>query len=145
MVDESRTNIYDYLYGIIYDVVTKNVYRIREPQELTKSDTENGFVVIHVGNIVDESEFTGNAYGWVRCNIEAFVPMSKRGIVNKEKYKAFEDSINAVIDNASQDASGTYHVQEGSVLSMDSDEMSTANNAYFTFIKSFIVNIDKNV
>ena len=63
-------------------------------------------------------------------------------LYGSEKYKAFEDGINNVIQEATEDASGTYHIQEGSLLSADADETSNANNAYFTFVKSFIVNID---
>ncbi len=143
MLNDSRIDIYDYLYNLLYDVVTKNVYSMREPQELTKSDTEDGFIVIHVGDLNDEGEFNGQAYGWARCYIEAFVPPITRGRLDYEKYKTFEDGINTVIKLATEDNTGTYFIQEGSVLSMDADETSNANNSYFTFIKSFIVNIDK--
>lgn len=143
MFNESRIAIYDYLYNLFYGVVTKNVYSMSEPQELTKSDTTEGFLVLRVGETVDESEFSGNAYGWVRCYVEAFIPPISRGRLDYDKYKKFEDSINAVIKQATEDNSGTYYVQEGSVLSMDAYETTNANNAYFTFIRSFIVNIDE--
>lgn len=143
MLNESRIDIYDYLYNLLYDVVTKNVYSMREPQELTKSDTTDGFLVIRVGEINNESEFGDEAYGWVRCYIQAFVPPISRGRLDYEKYKTFEDGINAIIDLASQDGTGTYHIQEGSVLSSDTEEESTSSNSYFTFIKSFIVIIDE--
>ncbi len=143
MLNESRIDIYDYLYNLFYDVVTKNVYSMSEPQELTKSDTTDGFLVLHVGNLNDESEFSGQAYGWVRCYVEAYVPPISRGRLDFNKYKDFENAINEVIDNATRQSQGAYYIQEGSVLSSDADEASTANNAYFTFIKSFIVNISE--
>ena len=143
MLDESRINVYDYLYNIFYDVVTKNVYSMNQPQELTKSDTTDGFLVIRVGNLRDESEFSCNAYGWVRCYVEAYVPPISRGRLDYNKYKTFEDAVDEVIQNASQDSSGTYNIQNDDILSSDSYDTSNANNSYFTFVKSFIVNIDK--
>ena len=143
MLDESRINIYEYLYGKVYNVVTKNVYSMREPQDLSRSDTLDGFVVIHVGDINDRSEFNRQAYGWARCYIEAFVPQAPRGRLDIEKYRAFEDGINDIIYTSSKMADDTYSIDESSVLSMDGSETRNANNAYYTFIKSFIVNIDK--
>ena len=144
MLNESRSDIYDYLYNLFYDVVTKNVYEMRVPQELTESDTKDGFIVIHVGNLVDESEFTGQAYGEVRCFIEAFIPQISRGRVNHDIYALMENGINTVVKEASQSRDGTYHVEEGSILSSDGDDTSNAGNSYFVFIKSFIVNIESN-
>ena len=141
MFNESRIDIYDYLYNLFFDVVTQNVYSMREPQELTASDTKDGFIVITVGNINDASEFTQEAYGWVRCFVEAYIPTISRGRLDYDKYATFEDAINGVIHEASQDDRGSYQIQEDSLLSMDSDVDTNANNTYFTFIKSFIVNI----
>lgn len=143
MFNESRIDIYDYLYNLFYNVVTTNVYSMSEPQELTASDTNDGFIVITVGNLNDESEFTRETYGWVRCFVEAFVPPITRGRLDYDKYSVFEQSINDVIHTAAQDGSGVYQIQEDSVLSMDSEETTNANNSYFTFIKSFIVNINE--
>ena len=56
MVNESRIDIYDYLYNLFYDVVTKNVYSMEVPQELTQSDTQDGFIVLHVGDLNDENK-----------------------------------------------------------------------------------------
>lgn len=143
MVNESRIDIYDYLYNLLFGVVSENVYDMRVPQELTESDTKDGFLVIHVGNIVDYSEFCGQAYGRVRCFIEAFVPQISGGRVNHDIYAVMENSINNVIKEQSETDEGTYYIEQESILSMDDDETSNADNAYFTFIKSFIVVIDK--
>jgi hypothetical protein len=142
MLNESRIDIYDYLYNIFYDVVTKNVYSMEVPQELTQSDTQDGFIVIHVGDLNDESEFAHQTYGWARCFVEAFIPPISRGRLDYDKYREFEDAITEVIHLASDEVIDGYSVQEGSVLSMDGAETTNANNTYFTFIKSFIVNIN---
>lgn len=142
MVNESRIDIYDYLYNLFYDVVTKNVYSMETPQELTQSDTQDGFIVLHVGDLNDESEFAHQTYGWARCFVEAFIPPISRGRLDYDKYREFEDAITDVIHLASDEVIDGYSVQEGSALSMDGAETTNANNSYFTFIKSFIVNIN---
>lgn len=143
MLRKSRIDIYNYLYTKLHGVVTKNVYSMNEPQELTESDTKDGFVVIRVGDLNDESEFSGAAYGWARVFIEAYVPPKSRGRLDKEKYVSFENGINAVIENASSQQEGIYGIQEGSIISMDAVEETNANNNYFMFVKSFILTIDE--
>ena len=141
-VNKSRIDIYDYLYNLLFGVVTENVYDMRVPQELTESDTKDGFIVIHVGNLVDESEFTCEALARVRCYIEAFVPQISRGRMNHDLYATMENAINNVIEEQTEVRDGAYYIEEGSYLSSDDSDTSNANNAYFTFIKSFIVVID---
>lgn len=139
MLDEKRIDIYDYLYNLFYDVVTKNVYSMNEPQELTKSDTQDGFLVIRAGTINDLSEFKGAAYSMTRVYIEAYVPPIGRGRLDYQKYKEYEDAISDVIEAAKSDNNGTYFIQEGSELSMDATETTNANNLFFVHTKSFIV------
>lgn len=141
MFNNSRIDIYEYLHGLFYDTVTKNVYSMSEPQELTESDTKDGFIVIRIGNINDTSEFDRCVYGWVRCYVEAFIPPKSRGRLDFNKYAEFENAINSVIESAARETSGQYQIQQGSVISNDGEEVSNANNVYFTFIKSFIVDI----
>lgn len=143
MLNESRIDIYNYLYNMFYGTVTENVYSMNEPQELTDDDTTDGFIVIRVGDIHDDSEFPCEAYGWARCYVEAFIPPISRGRLDVERYKAFEDSINAAVKEEMGKDNGTYYIQDGSVISTDTEETTNANNVYFTFIKSFIVNIDE--
>lgn len=143
MLNESSIELYDYLYRTFYDVVTKNVYSMGAPQELTESDTTEGFIVLHVGDIYDASEFPRQAYGEVRCYVEAFVPPISRGRLDFDKYNMFEDAINDTIHNAaSEDDGGMYYIEEDSIISSGAMEVSNANNMFFTFIKSFIVNIN---
>ena len=145
MVNKSRSDIYDYLYNLFYGTVTENVYMMGEPQELESTDRADGFLVIHVGDIIDDSEFDYNAYGWVRCFVEAYIPPISRGRLDVDKYRAFEDAINLSIDAAIESTTDddTYYIEADSVLSEDADDTGNANNAFFVFIKSFIVVIDK--
>lgn len=142
MVNESRIDLYDYLYNLFYDVVTKNVYAMREPSELTQSDSKDGFIVIRVGSINDASEFVGEAYARVRCYVQAFVPPISRGRLDYDKYAVFENAIVNVIKNATEDENASYYIESDDILSSDAEETENANNAFYTFIKSFIVVID---
>lgn len=143
MMNESRMAIYNYVYGLLYNTVTRNVYSMNEPQELTESDTKDGFIVIRVGDINDESEFHCEAYGWVRVFIEAYIPPISRGRLDKAKYKTFEDGINDVINAEIENGtSENYSIQSDGVLSMDGNTDTNANNAYYLYVKSFIVTIN---
>lgn len=142
MLNMSRIGVYDYVYNLLYGVVTDNVYSMNEPQELTPSDADDGFLVIRVGELNDASEFTGNAYAWARVYIDAYIPPISRGRLDFEKYKAFEDAINNVIEQATNSHDSNYFVQDGSILSMDNNADNNADNAYFMFVKSFVVMID---
>lgn len=146
MLNKSRSDIYNYLYNLFYGTVTENVYSMNEPQELERSDIEEGFLVLHVGNVYDDSEFDCEAYGRARCFVEAFIPPLSRGRVDIEKYRAFEESIDSVIDLARESATNEqqYYIQSDGILSSEAEETSNANNIFFVFVKSFIVLIDKN-
>ena len=140
MLSESRIGIYNYLRSLFYDVVTTNYYDMEEPEELTESDTSNGFVTVSVGGLNDESEFNGNAYAWARCYIYAFVPKLNRGRLNKAVYTAFEDGINEVIQNVvSGEQNGEYAILADSIISADGLEDSQRGNQFHVFAKSFIV------
>ena len=142
MLNDSRLDIYDYLRSVFEDRVSVNIYDMNVPQELTKSDANDGFVVLRVGNIYDRSEFPREAYAWVRCYVEAYVPPISRGRVNKDIYRNFEDAINIGIREANQYTTNeAYMIREESTLSMESVEISNANNAYYVFAKSFIVDL----
>ena len=143
MINGSRVSIYDYLYNLFFEVVTDNVYVMDEPQELTESDVREGFIVIRVGDIYDEGEFELTTYGTVRCYVSAYIPPMSRGRLDMAKYKAFEDSINDVIKNASQNPDDEYFVQETNIISTDIETIGNGDNTFFTFIKSFIVEIDE--
>lgn len=142
MVEESRIAIYEYLKPL-FTGVSENVYTMRVPTENTADDTKNGFIVIEVGSIRDESEFDLQAFGWVRCYVTAYVPQKTRGRLDKDKYTAFENGINAAIrSEINTPTSDTYFIQADSILSMDDDEDTNKGNQYNVFVKSFIVTID---
>ena len=143
MLNDSRISIYRYVENILTSV-SENVYLMNEPQELTKSDTEDGFIVVRVGDLLDASEFEGSAYGYARVFVECYVPPISRGRLDVEKYTQFEEDINAAIKLATEsDNRGTYWIQPDSFISADMGEDSNANNAYYMFVKSFVVMIDE--
>jgi len=144
MVNESRIGIYKYVEEIL-ESVTENVYLMNEPQELLQSDAEDGFIVIVVGDFVDASEFQDEAYGMARVYVQCYVPPITRGRLDVEKYEKFENDINAAIKTASEsDNTGTYWIQPDSFISADLGEEENANNAYYMFVKSFVVIVDGN-
>lgn len=143
MINESRMDIYNYVYGLLYGVVSYNVYSMNEPQELTDSDTQNGFIVIRVGDLLDSSEFRCEAYAHVRVFVEAYIPPISRGRLDKAKYKTFEDAINTAINSEIDNGTNVhYSIESDGILSMDSNKDTNANNAYYMFVKSFIVTIN---
>ena len=147
MLNKSRSDIYDYLYGLFYGTVTENVYSMSEPQELEDTDRTDGFIVLHVGNMYDNSEFSGQTYGEVRCYVEAYIPPVTRGRLDVDKYREYEEVITQTIENAiaSPNQNEDYCIQEDSLISSETEEATNANNIFFVFIKSFIVVINKNI
>lgn len=147
MLNKSRSDIYDYLYGLFYGTVTENVYSMSEPQELEDTDRTDGFIVLHVGNMYDNSEFSGQTYGEVRCYVEAYIPPVTRGRLDVDKYREYEEAIIQTIENAiaSPNQNEDYCIQEDSLISSETEEVTNANNIFFVFIKSFIVVINKNI
>lgn len=141
MFNDSRIDIYDYLYDLIVNnEVTSNVYMVDEPQDLTTSDKKDGFVVIKVGEVNDQSQFDLETYGWSRVYIYAYIPSTSRGRLDYNKYKAMENKLNALIRQVSEQGSiGGYTIVQNSTLSMDGIKMSTANNLFYSFVKSFRV------
>ena len=141
MLNESRTDLYDYISGLFLEV-TENVYSMKVPEELTPSDTTDGFIVVNLGDMYDESEFAKEAYGDVRVFVTAYVPLKSRGRWNKTLYKAFETGMNDVVNNEIQNGTHEhYTILDDGVLSMDDVENSNANNSYAIYVKSFIVAI----
>lgn len=147
MLNKSRSDIYDYLYGLFYGTVTENVYSMSEPQELEDTDRTDGFIVLHVGNMYDNSEFSGQTYGEVRCYVEAYIPPVTRGRLDVDKYREYEEAITQTIENAiaSPNQNEDYCIQEDSLISSETEEVTNANNIFFVFIKSFIVAINKEI
>lgn len=140
MSTDSRINIYNFVYNMFYDVVTKNVYSLNAPQELTESDTKDGFMVISVGDLYDESEFRCNAYVRARVFVEMYIPPKSRGRLNKNKYAACDNALNAVVrnwyDKVSDDG---FSIDEDTLISTDDYYSSNNDNVYQVLIKSFVV------
>lgn len=141
MLNESRIDLYDYICGI-FSTVTENIYKMKIPQELTESDATEGFIVVYLGDIYDDSEFLKQAYGDVRVVVSAYVPLKSRGKLNKELYKAFESGINDALDNEILNGNDEhYTIQDDGILSMDDIEDNNANNSYSVYTKTFIITI----
>lgn len=143
MVNESRLDIYSYIYNLLYGTVSNNVYTMNEPQELTESDVNDGFIVIRVDSVYDNSEFRSETYSQARVFVEAYVPPKSRGRLDKTKYKAFEDAITeAIVDEMNEGTDEHYTILSDGILSIDDVDFTNANNAFYLYVKSFIVNID---
>lgn len=141
MFNESRIDLYDYISGIFSDV-SENIYKMKIPQELTESDTTEGFIVVYLGYIYDDSEFLKEAYGDVRVVVSAYIPLKSRGRLNKELYKAFESGINEALDNEILNGNSEhYTIQDDGILSMDDIEDNNANNSYSVYTKTFVVTV----
>ena len=146
MLNESRKAVYDYISGLVSGVVTNNVHRLEVPTELTESELRNGFIVIRIGELNDESEFRDSAYGWARCYIDAYIPLRSRGRFNGDAYGTFEDAIYMALRNATlTDSESTYWVMEDSFISYDYAESNINGNSFHVMTKSFIVNIDESI
>lgn len=142
MINDSRIDIYEYLTSLMKQVMD-NVYPMGEPTTTTESDVDNGFIVVLVGRLNDDSEFTCETYIWTRCYITAYVPKKNRGILNKSLYREYEESINAIINAEQEKEDGSrYFIVPDTVISMDDDEKTQKNNQYHIFTKSFIVGTD---
>ena len=141
MINESRIDIYDYIEELMKQVCD-NVYPMGEPMETTEDDVDNGFIVIRVGKLNDDSEFSCEAYIWARCFVTAYVPKKTRGRLNKTLYKQFEDGINGVIKTAEEEQTNNYFIVPDTILSTDDDETGQQGNQYHVFTKSFIVASD---
>lgn len=140
MIDESRLKVYNYVYDLLSGTVSDNVYQMWESQELTESDKEDGFIVIRVSNINDDSEFDGNAFAWCRVFVEAYVPPMSRGRLDEDKYWLFENGINTAINEEVEFGDNEhYSIQKDGIVSMDDFDNSNANNIFYKYIKSFIV------
>lgn len=143
ITDSSRISIYNYLETVFANV-SDNIYLMSVPTENNTSDTEDGFVLINVGNVNDESEFDCDAYGWVRCQITAYVPKRSRGRLDTKLYKGFEERIDAAIKaNTGENNVGGYYILDDDVLSMEGNEETNRGNQYHVLIKSFVVVIDQ--
>lgn len=142
MINDSRIDIYEYLTDLMRQV-TDNVYPMGEPTTTTESDVDNGFIVILVGELNDNSEFPCETYLWARCYVTAYVPKKNRGILNKSLYREYEEGINDIIKAEQEKEDGSrYFIVPDSILSMDDDEKTQKNNQYHIFTKSFIVGTD---
>ena len=143
MLDESRIDVYDYIYELLSNSIEEGIYLMNVPKELTEDDVKDGFIVLNIHEIADNSEFDRQTYAGVRCFIQAYVPTKSRGRVDEAKYKSFESSIDEIIyneiDNGSNDK---YTILSDGIISGDDVINTSQGNTFYIYTKSFIVVID---
>lgn len=141
----SRQDIYSYVSTLLKDV-TSNIYRIEIPEILTTDAISNGFIVLKMNALKDNSEMGLNTYSQVRVYIESYVPALKdRGTINTSKYKAAQDAIDAVINAECEKQNQSYTInRDDGVLSME-DYFTNKTNFFFVYITSFLVTITNEV
>lgn len=140
--DTTRIGVYNYLYDILFGVVSDNVYLANPPQTLTESDLKDGFIVIRMASLMDEGQFLGEAYGSVRCYIEAYLPPKTRGRLNDEMFEEYERSIDMALKEAIERGDKTYAIELGDALSAELIETNNMDNIFNVLAKSFIVTIN---
>lgn len=143
MFDSSRMAIYEYLCSVLADV-TSNIHPMHKPKELSQDEVKNGFIVIKLDDINDESEFSKETYGWVSVAIEAYVPTKKRGRLNSQLFDTFESAIDSAIESAIESRNTNYGINERTILSKDFLEDDNANNVYSVYVKTFVLTIENN-
>ena len=140
-MNDSRIDLYDYICDILKDV-SNNIYSMKIPEELTESDAEEGFIVVRVADMYDDSEFYKQAFGDVRVFVNAYVPLKSRGRLNKNLYNSLASEIDSVVSNEITNGSNEeFTILSDGVLSIDDIENTNANNTYAVYIKSFLVAI----
>ena len=145
MIDRTRIGMYNFVYNLLYNVVSKNVYSMERPQELTTSDATDGFVVIRVGNMNDAREFIGNAYVWARVFVECYIPPKSRGRLDKNKFAEMENVIDGIIDDwIDKTSEDGYSISIESLISSDDFYASNKDNPYHVLVKSFVVYNNNN-
>ena len=143
-MDISRKNIYTYLANL-FKTVTTNLYRISIPVTLGDDAVSNGFIVISLGNLTDNSEFDFKTYSHIRATIQYFVPSinttTANGVMNTSAFDNVQTQIDAIITSESEKTNQKYTISRDGVLSMD-DFYTNNTNSFYVYITSFLITID---
>ena len=76
----SRIDIYDYIKSLFAgqaNTIFKNVYYGEIPQTITGSDKNNGFIVIRLGALNDNSDFYLSTYCTIRIMCQMILSLLK--------------------------------------------------------------------
>ena len=138
----SRIDIYDYIKGLFAgqaNTIFKNVYYGEIPQTITDSDKNNGFIVIRLGALNDNSDFYLSTYCTIRGYIECYIPLYQ-GKMNTTKYKLVQNALDLIIKGEGEKVNAQYNINTDSVLTTEG-YFNNNNNTSFAYIASFQITI----
>ena len=136
----SRKDLYSYTASMFVGIV-KGIYR-HMPTALSTEDTANGFIVIRMGDIKDDSEIIGNTDAKTRIYVECYVPdvntTTTNGVMSTTKYDAIQQAVDDRIDTECDKVNQTYTISRDGILSSDDTYVNKANS-FMVYITSFQV------
>lgn len=136
----SRKDIYSHIATLLVGV-SNNIYRISVPPTLSADAAKNGFIVLQMGEVIDNSEFTyGDTYSRARFYVQCYVPSTSSGLMNTSKYDKIQQSVDSIIDAEIAKTNQPYSIQQDGVLSMD-DFFTNNDKSFYVYTKSFLVTI----
>jgi hypothetical protein len=137
-IDARRMPIYQYVYSLFIDKVTKYIYPMEMPTKLEEEINAGGFMVIRLGEIKDKSQFNLNALASVRVTVEMYIPPKTRGRLDTTLLEKYETSISDIVNAEVEKAGEKYDISTDGILSTD-DIYNESDNLFFMYIKSFMV------
>lgn len=141
-MNTSRIDIYEYIKGLFVgetNTIFQNIYYGNKPQVLTDNDSKNGYIVVSLGGMTDNSEIALTTYVTLRCYIECYIPLYN-GSVNTTKYKKVQEALDAIIQRECSKVNAQYNINTDSLLSTDG-YFNNNNNSSFAYIASFQITI----
>lgn len=135
----SRQDIYSYI-TTIFSSVTKNIYPIEIPSTLSSDAVKNGFIVLKLNEIKDQSEFLSDTYSDPRMYVESYIPSKADGSINKTKYEEIQSTIDSIVLEECKKTNQVYTISKESILSGD-DFYTNKTNSFFMYIASFTITI----
>ena len=137
MSDTSRISVYSFVHTM-FGSLGISVYAMEIPQSLETVDITNGFAVMRINNIYDNSEFIGHTYSTARVFLETYVPAKTKGRLDTTKYEALQNKINSMVNEYCDKTNQDYMVSRDSILNYD-DTMINGSTEFFMYLISFTV------
>ena len=136
----SRKDLYSYVASMFVGVV-KGIYK-HMPTALSPDDIANGFIVLRMADIKDDSEIFLNAYAKTRIYVECYVPdvntSTTNGVMSTTKYDAMQQAVDDRINAECSKVNQTYTISRESILSSDDTYVNKAVS-FMVYITSFQV------
>lgn len=143
----SRKDIYSYVASL-FTSVSKNIFRIDIPITLNADAASNGFIVLKLDTLSDNSEFDLSTFATVRMYVECYVHTTQvdgiSGLMNTAKYDAAQKAIDTIIEAECKKQNQTFSISNDGILSMD-DFYSNNTDAFSVYIKSFKITITNDI